>query len=96
MEDLVRIKMPDNIIISWPGLMPSRKAIIKGSTGDVLWEGNHGENASFSINNPTNIIIELGDWTNPVSERVEPKRNYSIIQDMGAHCLATFKLTEIK
>jgi len=94
--DMVRIKMPNNIIIGWPGLISSRKAIVKDSNGVVLWEGSNGENASFSINKPTDIIIELGDWTNPVLERVEPKRKYSLIQDIGVHWLATFRLTEIK
>lgn len=91
----VRIKMPNNIVEGWAGLFSSRKALVKDDNGSVLWEGSHGENASFTIDEPTNILIELGGWANPVSGIVEPKRKYSLVQDMGVHILATFRLTEV-
>ena len=92
---IVRIKMPNNIIKGWVGLFSSRNALVKDENGAVLWEGSHGENASFTIDEPTNILIELGSWANPVSGRVEPKRKYSLVQDMGVHMLASFRLTEV-
>lgn len=91
----VRVKMPNNIVEGLVGLFSSRKALVKDSNGVVLWEGKHGENASFNIDEPINIIIELGGWANPVSGQVEPKRKYSLVQDMGAHMFATFRLTEV-
>ncbi len=91
----VRIKMPNNIIEGWIGLFSSRKALVKDINGTILWEGSHGENASFNIDKPTNILIELGGWANPVSGRVEPRKKYSLAQDMGVHLLATYRLTEV-
>lgn len=94
-KGVVRIKMPNNIVEGLVGLFSSRKAAVKDSNGHVLWEGKHGENARFTIDEPTDIIIELGGWANPVLGIVEPKRKYSLVQDMGVHMLATFRLTEV-
>ena len=45
----VRIKMPNNIVEGWVGLFSSRKAEVKSKYGSILWQGKHGENASFTI-----------------------------------------------
>lgn len=94
-EGIVRIKMPNNIVEGWVGLFSSRDAIVKDKSGKTLWQGQHGENAKFTVNEPTHIIIELGGWANPCEGLVEPNRKYSLVQDMGAHWLATFRLTEV-
>lgn len=94
-ESIVRIKMPNNIVEGWIGLFSSRDAIVKDKSGKTLWQGQHGENAKFTVNEPTHIIIELGGWANPCEGLVEPNRKYSLVQDMGAHWLATFRLTEV-
>lgn len=91
----VRIKMPNNIVEGWAGLFSSRDCSISDNTGKLLWSGLHGENASFVIEEPTLIEINLGSWANPVSGRVEPHKKYSLIQDTGAHWKATFRLTEV-
>lgn len=91
----VRIKIPNNIATGWVGLLSSRNATIKDESGHVLWTGKHGENARFTLDHPTKIIIELGSWANPVQGMVEPKRKYSCVQDRGVHMLATFRLTEV-
>ena len=41
------------------------------------------------------IIIYLGGWVNEVEEAVYSKKKYSLVQDMGVHMLATFRLTEV-
>lgn len=92
---IVRIKMPNNIVEGWVGLFSSRKAIVKDNNDNVLWEGSHGENASFTIDEPTDIVIELGGLANPISATVEPKRKYSLVEDRGVHMFATFRLTEV-
>lgn len=94
-KGIVRIKMPNNIVEGWVGLFASRDAIVKDKSGKTLWQGQHGENAKFTVNEPTHIIIELGSWANPCEGLVEPNRKYSLVQDMGAHWLATFRLTEV-
>ena len=94
-EGKVRIKIPNNIVIGWVGLFSSRKATIYDEDGNVLWEGSHGENAKFTIDKTINIIIDLGGWANRVTGTVEPKKKYSLIQDLGVHMLATFTLTEV-
>ena len=92
---IVRIKMPNNIVQGWVGLFSSRDAVVLNSSGKTLWKGHHGENAKFSIDTPTKIKIELGGWANPVEGTVEPKKKYSLVQDLGAHWLATYRLTEV-
>lgn len=91
----VRIKMPNNIVEGWVGLFSSRSATVTDSHGKVLWKGQHGENASFTIDEPTQITINLGGWANEVSGIVYPKKKYSLVQDMGVHMLATYRITEV-
>lgn len=91
----VRIKMPNNIVEGLAGLFSSRKASVADAAGRILWEGQHGENARFTIDSPTNITINLGGWANEVSGTVYPRRKYSLVQDMGAHMFATYRMTEV-
>lgn len=90
----VRIKMPNNIVEGWVGLFSSRDASVSAD-GKILWKGHHGENAEFIIDEPTKITINLGGWANEVEGTVSPKKKYSLVQDMGVHMLATFRLTEV-
>lgn len=90
----VRIKMPNNIVEGWIGLFSSRDASVSAN-GKVLWKGHHGENAEFTIDEPTKITINLGGWANDVVGTVSPKKKYSLVQDMGVHMLATYRLTEV-
>ena len=91
----VRIKLPHDIVEGWVGLFSSRAASIFDSNGKTLWSGKHGENAKFTIEEPTNIRINLGSWANEVTGIVEPKRKYTLRQDMGVHMLATYILSEV-
>ena len=91
----VRIKMPNNVVEGWAGLFSSRKAEIKSKYGGILWQGKHGENASFTVSEPTEIVINLGGWANETSGTVYPRRKYSLVQDMGVHMFATYRLTEV-
>lgn len=92
----VRIKMPNNVVEGWVGLFSSRSATVTNASNDkVLWSGQHGENASFILDEPTRININLGGWANPVSGTVCPKKKYALVQDMGVHMLATYRLTEV-
>ena len=92
---IVRIKMPNNIVEGLVGLFSSRRAVVQDKTGKILWEGKHGENASFSVDGPTSINIDLGGWANNTEGTVEQRRKYSLVQDMGVHMLATFRITEV-
>ncbi len=94
-EGEVRIKMPNNIVQGWVGLFSSRDARVEDEEGNILWKGQHGENAKFIINRPVKVTIYLGGWANPISGIVEPRKKYSLIQDLGVHMLATFRLTEV-
>ena len=91
----VRIKMPNNIVQGWVGLFSSRDARVEDEEGNILWKGQHGENAKFIINRPVKVTIYLGGWANPIYGIVEPRKKYSLIQDLGVHMLATFRLTEV-
>ena len=92
---VVRIKMPNNIVEGWVGLFSSRNATVTDKSGKVLWKGQHGENANFTIDEPTEIVINLGGWANEVSGTVYPKKKYSLVQDRGVHMLATYRITEV-
>lgn len=92
---IVRIKMPNNIVQGMMGLFASRNASVTDSRGFTLWSGKHGENASFTLEDQTRIIINLGGWANKVTGTVYPKRKYSLVQDMGFHMLATYRITEV-
>lgn len=92
---VVRIKMPNNIVEGLLVLFSSRRAAVVGPQDKILWEGKHGENASFTIDAPTKVTIDLGGWANAVEGTVYPNRRYTLVQDMGVHMLATFRLTEV-
>lgn len=91
----VRIKMPNNVVEGLVGLFSSRRAAVSDSNGKLLWEGQHGENARFVIDEPTEIVIDLGGWANSVECTVFPNKKYSLVQDMGIHMLATYRITEV-
>ncbi len=90
----VRIKMP-NIELGTLGLFSSRDAIVKDNKGKILWKGQHGQTAKFNIEEVTDIIINLGGWANETKGNVEPGKKYSMVQDLGIHWLATYRLTEV-
>lgn len=93
---IVKIKLPrtEQIADGWIGLFSSKEASIS-SGGKRIWSGKHGETASFTINEPTSIVINLGTWGNSVEGIVEPKKRYELIQDYGFHMKATFRLSEV-
>lgn len=93
---VVKIKLPrtEQIADGWAGLFSSKNAYISAN-GKVLWEGQHGQTASFEIDEPLNITIDLGSWGNPVEGTVYPRKKYELIQDYGFHMKATFKLSEV-
>ena len=91
----VRIKMPNNIAVGVIGAFSSRKATVMDANRKVLWKGRHGENACFTIDQPTKIFIDLGGWASPVEGTVHPKKKYTLIQDLGIHLLATYILSEV-
>lgn len=91
----VRIKIPNDIVQGFVGLFSSRDCYVQTQDGKALWEGQHGENAMFTIDKPTRIIIDLGGWANQVEGMVEPRKKYALTQDMGIHMLATYRITEV-
>ena len=90
----VKIKLP-NIELGTVGLFSSRKATVETSGGKILWEGQHGQTAIFEIKQPTSVVIDLGKWANPFSGKVEPRKKYNCVQDMGIHWKATYRLAEV-
>ena len=93
---VVRIKLPntDQFATGWVAMFCSKKASISNGK-KILWDGHHGEMASFSIDKPTKIDIDLGGMVNSIFTEVEPGKRYELVQDKGAHMLATFRLSEV-
>ena len=90
----VRIKMP-MLELGLVGLFSSRDASVMDASGNILWKGRRGENASFTISEETKITINLGGWANETKGTVFPRKKYALVQDMGAHMFATYVLTEV-
>lgn len=93
---VVKIKLPrtEQIADGWVGLFSSKDAYITMG-GKRVWSGKHGETASFTLDGPTHIVIDLGTWGNQVEGTVEPKKRYELVQDFGLHMKATFRLSEV-
>lgn len=91
----VRIKMPNNIVDGVVGFFSSKRAAVKDQCGQIRWEGNHGENARFRIEEPTKIRIALGEFADDTIGVVYPGRKYALVQDVGIHMWAVFHLAEV-
>ncbi len=93
---VVKIKLPRTEQISggWVGLFSAKDAFIS-TNNRILWEGHHGQTASFIIDKPLNITINLGTWGNPIEGMIFPGKKYELIQDYGFHMKATFTLSEV-
>lgn len=85
---IVRIKIPIQ-------LFSASKVIITDCAGQILWEGKHGQNAKFTIDEPTQIFIDLGTRDHIIESKVEPNCRYILIQEMGMRLRATFILSEV-
>lgn len=92
----VRVQLPNTQQISggWVGLLSSKSAAIEAGS-KTLWQGRHGQTASFEIDAPTEVAVNLGTWANPVVGTVKPGMRYQLVQDFGVHLKATYTLTEI-
>lgn len=91
----VKIQMPNNIAVGAAGLFSKRYAVVTTRQGRVLWEGKHGQCASFEIAEPKDIIVDLGGWANKTQGTIYPGKRYSLVQEMGVHMLATYMLSEV-
>ena len=93
---VVKIKLPrtEQMATGWVGLFASKEAWITVN-GKTVWNGKHGETASFEIEGPTTIVVNLGTWGNPIEATVSPKKKYECVQDFGVHMKATFRLSEV-
>lgn len=96
-KGIVKIKMPrtEQIADGFVGLLSSKNVTVKTSRGWNLWSGQHGQTATFEIDEPMDIVIDLGKWGNQVSGRIKPKTKYELVQDLGIHLKATFRLSEV-
>ena len=95
-SSLVKIKLPLTQQISggWVGLFSSKDVFIT-SNGSTLWRGKHGQTATFTLDKPQLITIDLGSWGNKVVGTVYPRTKYELIKDYGFHMKATFRLSEV-
>ena len=87
----VKINLPDNSSELYVGLSSTT---ITDFDGNTLWKGKHGENASFTIDSPTIITIDMGSWANEVSGIVLPNKCYSLRNNIGLHKYANYSLEE--
>lgn len=93
----VRIAIPNTEALGGQGLVNAFIAKdARVTAGDrVLWSGQHGQLAIFEIQEPAYVTVDLGKWANPTSGQVEPGHRYQLVQDLGLHWKATFRLSEV-
>lgn len=93
----VWIALPNTHVLSGGGLASAlikRNASVSAG-GRCLWSGSHGQVATFEVSGPTQISIDLGGMANPTVGIVEPGRRYQLVQDLGFHWKAVFRLSEV-
>ena len=90
----VKIKMP-NLELGSVGLFSSRRATVETIYGKISWEGEHGQTAIFEIQEATDVVINLGKWANTFNGKIQPRKKYNCVQDMGLHWKATYRLAEV-
>lgn len=94
-EGEVKIKIP-NVPLGILGAVSSRQATIVTEDDVTVWMGEHGQTATFWIEKPTNITIDIGGWCNTIKGRVEPNKKYNCVQDLGIHWKGTYRLSEVE
>lgn len=96
-NNLVVIKLPkvEEIVDDWMGMLLPKKVRITADT-ELLWEGNYTQEAIFEITEPKPIHIDLGLWGRPVEGVVGPGRKYKLVQELGFHIRANFRLCEVE
>lgn len=93
----VKVALPNTQVLSGGGLASAlikRDASISAG-GKRLWTGSHGQVAAFEVDGPTQISIDLGSMANPTVGMVKPGHKYQLVQDLGFHWKAVFKLSEV-
>jgi len=93
----VRIAIPNTDALGASGLTASliAKDASVTSGGKGLWKGLHGQMAIFEVEGPTDVVVSLGRWSNPTEGTVLPGHRYQMVQDVGMHWKATFRLSEV-
>jgi len=91
----VWIKIPSNVAGGEADFFSFKRVAVKDPRGQILWEGNHGENARFKVEEPTKIRIELGGFADDTIGIVYPGKRYTLVRDHGMHMWATYRLTEV-
>lgn len=51
--------------------------------------------ATFDVDGPTEVTIDLGSMANSTTGTVMPGHKYQLVQDLGLHWKAVFRLSEV-
>lgn len=87
----VRIKFPNSAL----KVRTYLKVIIYDKLRNILWKGNHGDFANFSVDGPTKITIELGEFPTDITGVVEPSCIYTLVHAKSPHFIDEYNLVEI-
>lgn len=93
----IKIQLPNSDALGGQGLammFVSRDAFVS-IKGKKVWTGMHGQLASFDLDGPAEVTVDLGFWANPTTGVVEPGHKYQLVQDLRPHMKATFVLSEV-
>lgn len=93
----VRIALPNTNVLSGGGLASAfiKKDASVSSNGRTLWSGSHSQVATFDVDGPTEVTIDLGSMANSTTGTVKPGHKYQLVQDLGLHWKAVFRLSEV-
>lgn len=87
----VRIKLPNSDL----KVRTYLKVIIYDKLRNILWKGNHENFAKFSVDGPTKITIELGEFLPDITGVVEPSCIYTLVYAKSPHFIDEYNLVEI-
>lgn len=92
----VMIRMPaaEQVATGWVGLFMSKDAYVSANNR-ILWKGQLGQSATFELERPMKVEIDIGKWGNVKPSVIQPGKRYEVVQDMSPHWKASFYLSEV-
>jgi len=97
-DGVVKIKLPTAQKLGMSPMIATKGARavwIKDEGGNVIWSGELGEVARFSVDAPKQVTVYFGRYIDPVRGEVTANKKYQLTQQAGIHWNAKFKLNEV-
>ena len=92
---MVTIYLPNDLKRGFANLIfrSDEETVVIKSGNKYLWDGR-GQKATFKVDGPTQIQIDLGVFVNPVVCVVEPKKVYTLKREKNKGLKPAFSIEE--